>query len=379
MTMNDTCERPIRASRRWGKALAAFLLAFGLACAPLSAAALDGADAPEVEEAAGAADDSAASEGTATMGDLALAPDADALGTMPQEPSAADGPAAGDAPEASNGAEEATYSMTFYYCEVVYYDDPNFDHPSNMRVLGTRTVEGLHEGDVLNTWDYVVPIEGFAFFDAWPAKPVVTTDNDANGVELHYMRSNREECTVNYYALTDGHEPAQDVADIGGVSIGFEKMGSFQMENQLFDREVVGDRLALPLPGLMYVDSYPESIHLSTNADENVINLFYAASMTTLPDAVPVPDDAAPPMAGGTGSSEGGNAATATPATPVTQASLEAEPTAAEARLAQTGDGAATILAMLLLVTGLVALGTAVVAWRHGRHDLPHAARTKRL
>lgn len=207
---------------------------------------------------------------------------------------------------------EGNHTMTFYYCEMVHYDDdPDFSHPTNMRLLYTRTVEGLNVGDELNTWDYVEPINGYFFFDAIPAKPVVVEDESQNGVELRYTNPEVNQYTVNYYRMTDGEdtreasgdeaddsaasdsEEADDVLvdEVGDELVAFEKIKSETVSQQRFNRLVNGDQLAQPLEDLMYVDSYPSSIRVTTDPDKNVINLLYADTMTSLPDDTDVTED----------------------------------------------------------------------------------------
>lgn len=207
---------------------------------------------------------------------------------------------------------EGNHTMTFYYCEMVHYDDdPDFSHPTNMRLLYTRTVEGLNVGDELDTWDYVEPINGYFFFDAIPAKPVVVEDESQNGVELRYTNPEVNQYTVNYYRMTDGEdtreasgdeagdnatsdsEEADDVLvdEVGDELVAFEKIKSETVSQQRFNRLVNGDQLAQPLEDLMYVDSYPSSIRVTTDPDKNVINLLYADTMTSLPDDTDVTED----------------------------------------------------------------------------------------
>ena len=97
---------------------------------------------------------------------------------------AAPAPADDSAPEAAPTGDR---TMTFYYYEPLSYEDPDYSHPSGLRLLKTKVVGGLSVGDVLDTWDYVDDIEGHFFFDAYPAKPVVSEDDSKNFVELMYF------------------------------------------------------------------------------------------------------------------------------------------------------------------------------------------------
>lgn len=209
-------------------------------------------------------------------------------------------------------AGDGDYSMTFYYCEFVSYDDPTFDHPSGQRLLHSHTVTGLNLGDQLDTWDYVANIEGYFFFDAIPARPVVVEDESQNGVELRYMNPHLNEYTINYYRICDGEEPHGDaepetetahratgennddserlVETINGQKVAFDKIKSVTVDEQPCNIKVEGHSWAHELDDLMYLDSFPASIRLSTDPASNVINLVYADTMASLPDDTEVAD-----------------------------------------------------------------------------------------
>ena len=236
---------------------------------------------------------------------LALAP----LGSYA---SAADAPADAPAPDAVStvtpprfvdgetrpeppvdGDDAADHTMTFYYCEPMGYEDPDYSHPSGIRLLKKRVVTGLKAGQVLDTRDYVEDIEGHVFFDAYPAKPVVSSDESQNYVELVYFKTMDNACTVNYYKVK-----GQPDAMVGSDDIAIEKMGSFTIDNQRFDQKIEGSQVAAPLEEMIYLDTYPESIRLKDDPEDNVLNVFYTPALTTLPGNTIVPDDLTPPADG---------------------------------------------------------------------------------
>lgn len=178
------------------------------------------------------------------------------------------------------------HTMTFYYYEPMDYEDPDYSDPSGIRLLKKRVVSGLKAGQVLDTADYVEDIEGHVFFDAYPAKPVVSSDESLNYVELVYFKTRDSSCTVNYFEVK-----GKRGAVIGSDDVDVEKMGSFTIENQRFDQKIEGRQVAAPLEEMMYLDSYPESIRLKESPEENVLNVFYAPALATLPDDVVVPED----------------------------------------------------------------------------------------
>lgn len=156
-----------RARWRGGVACA---LALVLALAPATALAEGPDGAPAPDQAA----DSAAVEcpADAAPADVPPAP-APELANVPPAPEPVD---VAPAPEASDAAEEATSSLTLYFCEIMNYDDPSFDHPSGYRLLGTQTIDGLKVGDTVNAWDYIHDIPDFQFFDGWPREITVSAD-----------------------------------------------------------------------------------------------------------------------------------------------------------------------------------------------------------
>lgn len=221
-------------------------------------------------------------------------------------------PLASKGTSSSSCAGDGDYSMTFYYIELVHYHDPELNHPSGLRLLHTHTVTGLNVGDQLDTWDYVADLEGYLFFDAIPARPVVGEDEALNGVELRYMNPELNEYTVDYYRVRDGSDhidgDAEEVAPeisrgsdtnasndriteiLGGQPVVFEKFKSVTVDCQPFNVKVHGDSLAHQIDNLMYLESYPSSIRVSTNAEDNVINLLYTDTMVSLPDDTEIPE-----------------------------------------------------------------------------------------
>lgn len=221
-------------------------------------------------------------------------------------------PLASKGTNSSSCAGDGDYSMTFYYIELVHYHDPELNHPSGLRLLHTHTVTGLNVGDQLDTWDYVADLEGYLFFDAIPARPVVGEDEALNGVELRYMNPELNEYTVDYYRVCDGsdhidgdaEEAAPEVSRgnganasddriteiLGGQPVVFEKFKTVTVDCQPFNVKVHGDSLAHQIDNLMYLESYPSSIRVSTNAEDNVINLLYTDAMASLPDDTEIPE-----------------------------------------------------------------------------------------
>lgn len=221
-------------------------------------------------------------------------------------------PLASKGTSSSSCAGDGDYSMTFYYIELVHYHDPELNHPSGLRLLHTHTVTGLNVGDQLDTWDYVADLEGYLFFDAIPARPVVGEDEALNGVELRYMNPELNEYTVDYYRVCDGSDHLDGDADevapevsrgsdanasndriteiLGGQPVVFEKFKSVTVDCQPFNVKVHGDSLAHQIDNLMYLESYPSSIRVSTDPEDNVISLLYTDTMTSLPDGTEIPE-----------------------------------------------------------------------------------------
>lgn len=292
------------------------------------------------------------------------------------------------------------------------------------RLLGTTTVEGLKPGDVVKAWDHVGTTPGFAFFDGWPREVTVSEDPSKNAIRLNYFRQSSDVTVNYYEAsLLDSTAsmPLYNhtvVETIGDHTVGFTKMGSEVRSNELFADVLTGDELAEatePVDGLAYVGSYPEDVFVNMDSSKNEINLVYTRPVVRPdeievgtgstdtpddPDAGETPDDpvvpevpdATPdgPSDGGTG--DGGNA----PGTPggssdsgsdaskpntgatsnggsqgtqvVDEAAAEnANHAEAEAAskdgvltLPQTGDEKGLVFAVILLVSGVAAVGAAM-------------------
>lgn len=184
-------------------------------------------------------------------------------------------------------------SVTLKYYEIVQYDDP--DEPvgdDNLRLLGSRTLSGLHEGDVVDAWDYVVNIPGHFFWDGWPAKLTVSRDPNQNVIVLHYVKLWNAEYTVNYYVMTGADLTAGTWSEaLAPEEVTFTKMGSETFTNQRFDALIKGDAYEYKLNDMYVIDTYPAEIRLGTDPDNNVINVLYVPELATLPDQIEIPDE----------------------------------------------------------------------------------------
>lgn len=193
---------------------------------------------------------------------------------------------------ASQSQEAGECTVTLEYWENVTYDDP--DNPPNedgRRLLGERVLTGLHEGDVLNTWNYVVNIPGYFFWDAWPAKLTVSADPSQNVISLFYFKLWSTQYTVNYYVLTGADLSADNWIDaLTPEEVEFTKVHTDTFTNQR-DTIIEGDAYEYQVDGLFVIDTYPAEIVLGTDPDNNVLNVLYTPEITTLPDDVEVPSD----------------------------------------------------------------------------------------
>ena len=161
-----------------------------------------------------------------------------------------------------------------------------------MRLLGSRTLSGLHEGDVVDAWDYVVNIPGHFFWDGWPAKLTVSRDPNQNVIVLHYVKLWNAEYTVNYYVMTGADLTADTWSEaLAPEEVTFTKMGSETFTNQRFDALIKGDAYEYKLNDMYVIDTYPAEIRLGTDPDNNVINVLYVPELATLPDQIEIPDE----------------------------------------------------------------------------------------
>lgn len=200
-------------------------------------------------------------------------------------------------------ADDCTVTINYY--EAVTYEDPDVEvDNTNRRLLGSRTINGLHEGEVLNAWDYVVDLPGHFFFDGWPLELTVSRDPAQNVMDLMYVKLWDSEYTVNYYVMVGADLGADTWAEaLAPEDVEFYKMGSQTFDNQRFDALIKGDAYEYKLDDMYVIDTYPAQIRLGTDPDNNVINVLYTPDLTTLPDDIEVPDGIIPPADDGSGDS----------------------------------------------------------------------------
>ena len=267
-----------------GKALAT-LLAVSLAATPMAAFATDG------ESAAAAA----------------IAETEAAAPSAPEKQ-----------PEAVGENETLTTSVTVYYCEMVYYDDPSFNDPTGFRLLGSHTFDGVKVGEEINLWEYAKDIPDFVHFDGWAVNPIASANPEENLVQMNYFRT-KSPSSVNYYLVTDGAETPEDapidpsMGEVDGESVAFWKMGSYEVESLRLGTEIGSDACAVSLEGLTYLDADKAAIAVDAVPSRNEINLFYAADPADQPDNAPAPDAEPSPQPDGDKPGEDTDVAAPTP------------------------------------------------------------------
>lgn len=190
-----------------------------------------------------------------------------------------------------------TCTATINYMEYPWEEDPNKPTDEGGRVLlGTLEVTGLHEGDVLNAWDYVVDIPGHFFFDGWPFELTVSSDPAQNVFTLIYVKLWNCEYTVNYYVMEGADLTANNWSDaLKPETVTFTKVGSETIGDQIFDTLVDGDAYEYQVDGMYVIDTYPAEIRVGVDPDDNVINVLYTTTYATGPDSFEVPTDYAVP------------------------------------------------------------------------------------
>lgn len=226
---------------------------------------------------------------------------------------------AGSEGDAAAQSEPATLTapdecvVTINYLEYMNYEDEpdaTIDE-GGRRVLGTRTLTGLHEGDVLNAWDYVLDLPGHFFFDGWPLDLTVSRNPEQNTMDLIYVKLWDSEYTVNYYVMLNADLTADTWSEaLAPEDVEFVKMGSQTFDNQRFDALIQGDAYEYKLDNMYVIDTYPAEIRLGTDPDNNVINVLYTPDLVNLPDDIEVPDGVIPPAAenpDGSGDADNGN------------------------------------------------------------------------
>lgn len=282
-----------------------------------------------------------------------------------QPPQVADNAAAPD-------QEVGDCTATLEYWENVPYDDP--ENPPNgdgRRLMGTRVLTGLHEGQVLNTWDYVVNIPGYFFWDAWPATLTISTDPSQNVISLFYFKRWDSEYTVNYYVMTGANLAADNWVDaLQPNNVKFTKIASETFDSQQFDSIINGDAYEYKVDGMYVIDTYPTKIQLGTDPDNNVLNVLYTPTSTTLPDHIEVPDDVVDDSVGSNPDTDGGKVditddMLANPIPPEQAAAVKSA-YLKSLSMPQTGDNTPVVAGITVAV---MALAIAVMALLFGRRS----------
>lgn len=238
----------------------------------------------------------------------------------------------GNNTESNNMTEESGVSSnvsnnctaTIKYYENVTYEEPGIaPDNSNRYLLGTREITGLSEGEVLDAWDYIADIQGFFFFDGWPAKLTVSSNPEDNIMELFYFRYWTNSYTVNYYLMEGADLTADNWTEaLSPDDVEFIKFGSETFDNQPFGALVEADAYEYRIDGTYAIDAYPAQIRLGTDPDNNVINLLYAPDSAHLPDDIEIiegdshPDGGSGDISEGVGGSSGSAGDSTSPSNP---------------------------------------------------------------
>lgn len=212
-------------------------------------------------------------------------------GNSAESDAAASGDSADSSEDGTTPADDCVVTLEYY--ENVTYEEPGIPPNADGRyLLGTRQITGLQAGTQLNTWDYVLNLTGFFFFDAWPAKLTVSTNPDENIIQLFYFRYNNYSYTVNYYLLTGADLNADSWSEaLAPEEVEFHKLGSEVIENQPYGELVEGDAYEYKLDGTYVVDSYPAEIRVGVEPDNNSLNVLYVPQSSKLPEDVVIPDE----------------------------------------------------------------------------------------
>lgn len=195
-----------------------------------------------------------------------------------------------DSEDASTASEKplaTNCTATVKYYEIVTYEEPGVPPDSENRyLLGTRTIENLTEGDVLNAWDYVVDIKGFFFFDGWPLNLTVSADSEQNEIVLFYGRYWNHSYTVNYYLMAGANLTADTWnGALQPEGVEFEKFATETFENQPYGALIGASQYEAAIDETYFVDAYPAQIRVGIDPYNESINLLYVPAAANLPDS----------------------------------------------------------------------------------------------
>ena len=156
------------------------------------------------------------------------------------------------------------YRLKEYPYTVNYYDKDEYDEDTGKyeKIIDSKTDGKETYGKTIISASEIIPIEGYNYDSVSTDSIVINTEN--NTIDIFYTKRNDLKYTVNYL---------EKVEDEDSIDIVIETPKT--ESNQIYNTEISSSDEIIPINGYEYDSSDVDSIVISTNEEENVINLYY--------------------------------------------------------------------------------------------------------
>ena len=143
--------------------------------------------------------------------------------------------------------------------DVSKYTVNYIEEETNNNISDSKSVDDIEAGNIINSKDEIIDIDGYVFSRAEKDSIIIRTDASQNVINLYYTKRADLKYTVNYLEKDTNNvlQPAKTVENV-----------TFKTEVKAIDEKVEID-------GYVYDSASPDSITVGTDASKNVINLYY--------------------------------------------------------------------------------------------------------
>ena len=143
--------------------------------------------------------------------------------------------------------------------DVSKYTVNYIEEGTNNNISDSKSVDDIEAGNIINSKDEIIDIDGYVFSRAEKDSIIIRTDESQNVINLYYTKRADLKYTVNYLEKDTNNvlQPAKTVENV-----------TFKTEVKAIDEKV-------DIDGYVYDSANPDSITVGTDASKNVINLYY--------------------------------------------------------------------------------------------------------
>ena len=143
--------------------------------------------------------------------------------------------------------------------DVSKYTVNYIEEGTNNNISDSKSVDDIEAGNIINSKDEIIDIDGYVFSRAEKDSIIIRTDESQNVINLYYTKRADLKYTVNYLEK-DTNNVLQNAKTV---------------ENVTFKTEVTAESEKVEIDGYVYDSANPDSITVGTDESKNVINLYY--------------------------------------------------------------------------------------------------------